>query len=276
MKRLFAHFASLSQGQQWFLAGLCVLVVVPFTTLVGLQIYNAAMLAMLGRDISVRETAWKAQSLALNPNVDPESLKSVASQHAYRLLAGHAEMLAERRVVVTIQVPLDDMKKSAADAASAAGDLLDLAAGKTQGMAEDECALMIGTLASQCTVMAASGRALGATGYEYQLQLAFTEINPFGRADPAQRYEFVLSRSSPGRAATSQRLYFTQSASQRRRIYEDVADTCAAIRDKSGNCSVTALSIASRLDRGTPMARLSASATYASLVTASELAAAGH
>jgi hypothetical protein len=275
MKTFFAYFASLSKGQQRFLVALGVLVVVPFTTLIGLQVYNAANLAVLGNDIAVRETAWKANSFALNTKVDPESLKSVASQHAYRLLSSHAEMVPERRVVVTVQVPLDDMRKKSSQAA-VTDDLLDRAAEKTQSMAADECALMIGALASQCTVMAATGRPIGDTAYEYQLQLAFTELHPFGKSDPATRYEFIMSRSSPGRAATSDRIYFEKSASQRRRIYEDVADTCEAIRRKSGNCSVTALSIASRLDRGTPMARLSASAAYASLVKASELATSTH
>jgi hypothetical protein len=275
MKSLFAYFASLSKGQQRFLTALGVLVIIPFITLMGLQIYNAANLAVLGNDIAVRENAWKAQSFALNTRVDPESLKSVASQHAYRLLASHGEMVPERRVVVTVQVPLDDMRKKRSQAADT-GDLLNQAAEKIQTMGEDECTLMMGALASQCTVMAATGRPLGDTAYEYQLQLAFTEIHPFGKSDPATRYEFVMSRSSPGRAATSERIYFEKSASQRRRIYEDVADTCAAIRRKTGNCSVTALSIASRLDRGTPMARLSASAAYASLVKAPELAASTH
>jgi hypothetical protein len=275
MKKLFATFASLSRGQQYFLIALCTLVVIPFTVLVSLQIYNAANLAVLGSDIAARENAWKAQSFALNTKVDPESLKSVASQHAYRLLSSHGELLPERRVVVTVQVPLDDMKQTK-NTRFSTDELLDQAAGKIQSMGEDECALMIGTLASQCTVMAATGRPLGDTGYEYQLQLAFAEIHPFGKSDPAKRYEFIMSRSSPGKAATNERIYFEKSASQRRRIYEDVAETCQAIRRKSGNCSVTALSIASRLDRGTPMSRLSASAAYASLVKASELASSTH
>jgi hypothetical protein len=274
MKRFFAYFASLSKGQQTFLIALGVLVVIPFTTLVGLQIYNAANLAMLGSDISIRETEWKSEALALNTNVDPESLKSTTNQHAYRLLASHSELVPERRVVVTIQEPLDDMKTKHTETGQ--DSLLDKAAQKIQSMGEQECTLLIGTLASQCTVMSATGRPLGDTGYEYQLQLAFSEINPFGESDPAAHYEFILTRSSPGRAATNSRIYYEQSASRRRRIYEDVADTCQAIREKSGNCSVTALSIASRLDRGTPMARLSASAAYASLVRASELATSTH
>jgi hypothetical protein len=270
MKKLFAYFASLSKGQQRFLIALAILVVIPFTTLIGLQIYNAANLAVLGSDIAARENAWKAESFALNTMVDPESLKSVASQHAYRLLSNHAELVPERRVVVTVQVPLDDMRNK--NNRISTDELMNQAAEKTQSMGESECTLMVGTLASQCTVMAATGRPLGDTAYEYQLQLAFAEINPFGKSNAATRYEFVMTRSSPGKAATNDRIYFEKSASQRRRIYEDVADTCDAIRKKSGNCSVTALSIASRLDRGTPMARLSASAAYASLVKAPELA----
>lgn len=275
MQKFFAYFASLSHAQQRFLIALGVLVVMPFTALIGLQVYNAANLAILSSDIALRENAWKAQAFALNAKVDPESLKSVANQHAYRLLSSHGELVPERRAVVTVQVPLDDMKKKKGAPANT-DDLLDRAAEKIQAMGEDECALMIGTLASQCTVMAATGRPLGDTAYEYQLQLAFSEIHPFGKSDPASRYEFIMTRSSPGKAATNARIYFEKSASQRRRIYDDVAETCQAIRKTSGNCSVTALSIASRLDRGTPMARLSASAAYASLVRASELAASTH
>ena len=54
MKKFFAYFASLSRGQQRFLIALGILVIVPFMTLVGLQIYNAANLAILGSDIAAR------------------------------------------------------------------------------------------------------------------------------------------------------------------------------------------------------------------------------
>jgi hypothetical protein len=275
MKKLFAYFSSLSKGQQRFLLALGVLVLLPFTTLIVLQVYNAANLAILGSDIAARENAWKAEAFALNAKVDPESLKSTENQYAYRLLANHGELLPERRVVVTVQVPLGDLKPKKGQPVIE-GDLMNLAAEKIQSMGESECKLLIGSLASQCTVMSATGRPLGTQAYEYQLQLAFAESRKFGKSDPATKYEFIVSRSSPGKAATNQRIYFEKSARQRQRIYQDVADTCEAIRRRSGICSVTALSIASRLDRGTPMARLSASAAYASLVKASELAASAH
>jgi len=229
MKKLFAYFASLSKGQQRFLIALGVLVIIPFTTLIGLQIYNAANLAILSSDIAVRENAWKAESFALNTMVDPESLKSVSNQYAYQLLAKHAEMVPERRVVVTVQVPLDDMRKK--NKTVSTDDLLNQAAEKIQSMGENECAMMIGSLASHCTVMSATGRPLGDTAYEYQMQLAFAEIHPFGKSDPATRYEFIMTRSSPGKAATNDRIYFEKSASQRRRIYQDVADTCGNTAD---------------------------------------------
>ncbi len=53
------------------------------------------------------------------------------------------------------------------------------------------------------------------------------------------------------------------------------ADACKEIRKRQGNCSITALSVASKLDPGTPMARLAASAAYASLVPTMKLAANG-
>ena len=275
MKKLFAYFASLTRGQQRFLLVLLILTILPFSALIGLQIFNAANLALLGSEIAARDIAWKAEAHALNAKVDPESLKSPSNQYAYALLSKHAELVPERRVVVTIQVPLGDLKPKK-DSKVTEDDLLNHAAEDIQAMGEKECALLIGTLASQCTVMATTGRPVGTQAYEYQVQVAFAEKNAFGKTDAAKSYEFIVSRSSPGKAATRQRIYFDQSARQRQRIYEDVADTCAAIRKKSGNCSVTALSIASKLDRGTPMARLSASAAYASLVTASELAASTH
>lgn len=276
MKTILTQFASLPRGQKRLIVVITLVVVLPFVTLVGLQIHNATRLAMLGSDLAQREDAWKADAIALAPNVDPDSLGSIANQFAYRLLSRHAELLPERRAVVTLQIPLDDMRKKAANSGARPEELLDRAAEKIQAVGEDECRLMLGALASQCMVMSATGRALGDTAYEYQMQLAFAEINKFGRSDPAARYEFMLSRSSPGRAATNQRLSFERSAGQRRQIYVDVAETCQAIRRKAGNCSVTALSIASRLDRGTPMVRISASAAYASLAKAPELAASTH
>lgn len=275
MKKLFAYFASLTKGQQRFLIALLVLVLIPFTTLVSLQIYNAIQLAMLGSEIAARDDAWKAEARALNAKVDPESFKSPSNQYAYRLLTLHGELVPERRVVVTVQVPLGNLKPKK-DSKITQDELLNHAAEDIQVMGEEECKLLIGTLASRCTVMSATGRPLGDQAYEYQLQLAFAEKNAFGKTDAAKSYEFIVTRSSPGKAATMQRIYYEQSARQRQRIYGDVADTCAAIRRKAGNCSVTSLSIASKLDRGTPMARLSASAAYASLVTASEFASVPH
>lgn len=275
MKQFFAYFASLTRGQQRFLLALTILLLIPFSALVGIQLYNAVNLALLGNEIASRDGAWKADAHALNAKVDPESFKSPSNQYAYQLMSKHGELLAERRVVVTVQVPLGDLKPKK-DSKVTEDELLNHAAENIQAMGEKECALLIGALASQCTVMSTTGRPVGNQAYEYQMQLAFAEKNAFGKTDAAKSYEFIVSRSSPGKAATRQRIYFEKSARERQRIYEDVADTCAAIRRKSGNCSVTALSIASKLDRGTPMARLSASAAYASLVTASELAAAAH
>jgi hypothetical protein len=274
MKDLFAYYAALSRGQRTFLNVLFVLVVLPFTAMIGLQAFNAFNLAMLGSELATRSDAWKAEAQALDARMDPESLKSVANQHAYRLLSSHGELVPERRVIVTVQVPLKDPK--ARQTAVTTEDLLNRAAEQVQALGAEECALLTGSLASQCTVMSATGRPLGSEAYEYQFQLAFAERRPFGKSDPDGRYEFVLSRSSPGKAATNQRIYFEKSAAQRQRIYFDVAETCDAIRRKTGNCSVTGLSIASRLDRGTPMARLSASAAYASLVEVSRLAASAH
>jgi hypothetical protein len=174
-----------------------------------------------------------------------------------------------------LQVPLGDLKPRNGSKVTAEA-LLDRATQDIQSMAEAECALLVGTLASQCSVMAATGRPLGTQAYEYQMQLAFAEKNAFGKTTASASYALIVSRSSPGKVATRQRIYFEKSARQRQRIYADVAEACAAIRNKSGNCSVTGLSIASRLDRGTPMARLSASAAYASLVPTAELAAAAH
>ena len=104
-------------------------------------------------------------------------------------------------------------------------------------------------------------------------ELTIVRANPLGTVDPRASYEFLVTKSSPGRTATMSRVYFEKAAARRKRIYQDVADTCAAIRKKSGNCSVTTLSVASRLDRGTPMARLSAAAAYASLVPVSDITA---
>jgi hypothetical protein len=68
------------------------------------------------------------------------------------------------------------------------------------------------------------------------------------------------------------RFYFAEADRQRQKIYAAAAGACREIRKREGNCSITALSVASRLDPGTPMARLAASAAYASLVPTLKLA----
>lgn len=271
MKKFFAYFASLSPGQRHFLVALAILVVIPFTTLLALQIHNAANLAVLAHELALRQESWKDEARELDPRVNPESLKTSASRHAYRLLANHAFLVPERRAIVTVQVPLGDLRATNRQAISQE-KLLAAANEKIQQIAEAECAMMIGRLASQCIVLSATGRPLGAEAFEYQMQLAFAEARPFGKSEPDAAYEFVVSRFSPSKAITSQRLYYAKSTQERRRIYTDIADACDAVRRRSGNCSLTGLSIASRLDRGTPMVRLSASATYATLVRVPEVA----
>lgn len=272
MRKLVSIWAVLPKGQQLFLVALATFIVIPFVVLLFLQIYNAYNLTQLGNDIAVKENEWKIQAAKLNANVDPESLKSPSNQFAYRLLEAHDHMVAERRIVVTIQQPLGELKLKSGKILTEDA-LVNAASERTHEIGERECAAMMATLAGQCTVMSATGRALGSTAYEYQVQLAFTEKEKLGLVDPAMSYEFLVTKSSPGKAATSSRVYFEKAAGLRQRIYEDVADTCAAIRKKSGNCSVTSLSVASKLDRGTPMVRVSASAAYASLVQASEVTA---
>lgn len=272
MRKLMSIWSVLPKGQQLFLVLLATFIVVPFVALLFLQVYNAYTLARLGNDISVKQDEWKQRAARLNANVAPESLKSPANQFAYQLLEVHDDMVAERRLVVTIQQPLGETRKKSGKVVTA-DELLDAANDRIQELAEVECRALLETLAGQCTVMSATGRAIGDNAYEYQLQLAFAEKNPLGTVDPKASYEFLVTKSSPGKTATMSRVFFEKSAALRKRIYKDVAATCAAIRIKSGNCSVTGLSIASKLDRGTPMVRLAASAAYASLVPAQDITA---
>ena len=272
MRKLMSIWRALPKGQQFFLVLLATFIVIPFVALLFLQVYNAYTLAQLGNDISVQQDEWKRRAASLNANVVPESLKSPANQFAYQLLEVHGDMVAERRLVVTIQQPLGETKQKSGKIVTEE-DLLNAANDRIQEIGERECVALLETLAGQCTVMSATGRAIGDNAYEYQLQLAFAEKNPLGIVDPKASYEFLVTKSSPGKTATASRIFFEKSAAQRKRIYKDVAATCAAIRVKSGNCSVTGLSIASKLDRGTPMVRLSASAAYASLVPAQDITA---
>lgn len=262
----------LPRGQQLFLVLLATFIVIPFVALLFLQVYNAYTLTQLGNDISVKQNEWRYRAARLNANVLPESLKSPANQFAYQLLEVHDNMVAERRLVVTIQQPLGETRKKSGKIVTE-DELLNAANDRIQEIGETECLALMETLAGQCTVMSATGRAIGDNAYEYQLQLAFAEKNPLGMVDPKASYEFLVTKSSPGKTATMSRVFFEKSAALRKRIYKDVAATCAATRAKSGNCSITGLSIASKLDRGTPMVRLSASAAYASLVPAADITA---
>lgn len=272
MRKLLSIWSVLPRGQQLFLVLLATFIVIPFVVLLFLQIYNAYTLTRLGNDIAVKQNEWKYRAARLNANVVPESLKSPANQFAYQLLDAHDDMVAERRLVVTIQQPLGETKQKSGKIVSE-DQLLDAATGRIQEIGESECRALMETLAGACMVMSATGRMIGDNAYEYQLQLAFSEKNALGAVDPAATYEFLITRSSPGKTATMSRVYFEKAAGLRKRIYQDVAGTCAAIRKKSGTCSVTTLSVASKLDRGTPMVRLSASAAYASLVPASDITA---
>jgi hypothetical protein len=272
MRKLVSIWSVLPRGQQLFLVLLATFIVIPFVVLLFLQIYNAYNLTQLGNDMSVKQNEWKHRAASLNANVVPESLKSPASQFAYQLLEVHPNLVAERRLVVTIQQPLGETRSKSGKILSA-DDMLGAANEKIADMGEAECRMLMEALAGQCTVMSVTGRAIGENAFEYQIQLAFAEKNPLGPIDPASTYEFLVTKSSPGKTATMSRVYFEKAADLRKRIYRDVADTCIAIRKKSGTCSVTSLSVASKLDRGTPMVRLSASAAYASLVPAQDITA---
>lgn len=272
MRKLVSIWSVLPKGQQLFLVLLATFIVIPFVVLLFLQIYNAYTLTQLGNDISVRQNEWKYEAARLNANVVPDTLKSPASQFAYQLLEVHDDLVAERRLVVTIQQPLAEAKPKPGKAATEE-ELINAANGRIQELGESECRALMETLAGQCTVMSATGRIIGDNAFEYQLQLAFAEKSPLGHVDPKASYEFLVTKSRPGQTSTRSRVFFEKSAALRKNIYKDVAATCAAIRTKSGNCSVTSLSIASKLDRGTPMVRLSASAAYASLVPAQDVTA---
>jgi hypothetical protein len=272
MRKLMSIWGILPRGQQLFLVLLATFIVVPFVVLLFLQVYNAYRLTQLGNDISVKQEEWRYRAASLNANVVPESLKSPGSQFAYQLLEAHDDLVAERRLVVTIQQPLGERKLKSGKILTEE-EVLSAATDKIQEIGESECVALRETLAAECAVMSATGRTIGENAYEYQLQLAFSEKRALGTIDPKASYEFLVTRSSPGKTATLSRVYFAKSAALRKRVYQDVADTCATIRKKSGNCSVTTLSIASKLDRGTPMVRLAASAAYASLVPAPDITA---
>ncbi|MDO6963729.1 hypothetical protein [Rhizobium alvei] len=269
MKSWFSHFQALSKGQRAFLIALGVLVLLPFTVLTLLQTYSAANLAILSTKAVASERTWKDEAETLASDVDPASLATASQRYAYRLMMGHAAIMPERLAVISIEVPLGDMR--AKKKALSPEALIDLAASRTQSLAEEECQRLLETLAADCAIMSAMGRPSGSQSYEYQFQLAFAEKAAFG-ATPPGRQTFVITKASPGRAAIGQRLYFERTGLQRDRIYRDIAATCMRIRKDAGNCSIANLSIAGRLDRGTPMIRLSASATYGSLVASTDVA----
>jgi hypothetical protein len=248
-----------------------VLLLAPILGLTGLWINNALTLTRLGQAMEARVDAWKEDAAAIDRQVTPASLKDPIKRNAYRLVNGHGELLPERRVIVTVEVPIG-LKKNGADRPGDLSKLADDAAARTQEMAERECALLVGPLAAECMPVAATGRRIGANAFEYQLQLAFREAQPFGKRDRDGRYDFTLTRSTPGSEYMRKRFYFAEADRQRQKIYAAAADACKIIRKRQGNCSITALSVASKLDPGTPMARLAASAAYASLVPTMKLA----
>jgi hypothetical protein len=267
-KSVLSQISLLSKGQRRFLIGLALIILVPFILMTGLQFHNAMALARISTDLESREDAWKTRAFELSSNVDIESLKDPANQFAYTLLKKHGELVPERRIVVTVEVPLYDperVKKGTENEEEAVAK----AASRIQTLAQDECRLALRALAFSCMVMNSTGRQTSVESYGYQFQLAFQERNSFGKRDPKIRYSVSVTRAQPSASLFRQRVFFEKSARLRERIYEDIADTCASVRKQAGNCSITGLSIASRLDRGTPMARLSASASYASLVESS-------
>lgn len=111
MRKLMSVWSVLPKGQQLFLVLLATFIVIPFVVLLFLQVYNAYTLTRLGNDIAVKQNEWKFRAARLNANVVPESLKSPANQFAYQLLEAHSDMVAERRLVVTIQQPLGERKQ---------------------------------------------------------------------------------------------------------------------------------------------------------------------
>jgi cell division protein FtsB len=272
MRKLTSIWNAMPKGQQLLLVLLATFIVLPFVVLLFLQVYNAYTLTQLGNDIALKQNEWKQRAASLNANVAPEGLKSSANQFAYQLLETHKDLVAERRLVVTIQQPIGELRAKSGKLRTA-DELLSDANDRIAVIGEEECRTLMDTLAGQCTVMSATGRAIGENAFEYQIQLAFAEKSPLGPVNPHALYEFLVTRSSPGKTATMSRVYFEKAAAMRRLIYSDVAATCAAIRKKSGTCSVTSLSVASKLDRGTPMVRLAASAAYASLVPIQDITA---
>lgn len=273
MRKLVSIWGIMPRGQQLFLVLLATFIVIPFVVLLFLQVYNAYNLTQLGNDMSVKQNAWKHRAASLNANVVPENLKSSANQFAYRLLEAHSTLVAERRLVVTIQQPLAEIRSKSGKMLTQ-DEVLGAANDRIAELGDAECAMLMATLARECAVMSVTGRVIGESAYEYQMQLAFAEKSPLGPVDPKAAYEFLVTKSSPGKSATLSRVYFEKATELRKEIYRDVADTCAKIRKSSGTCSVTSLSVASKLDRGTPMVRLAASAAYASLVPAGDVTAA--
>ncbi len=266
MLKLLPDFSTLTIGQRKTAKIYGALFFTPFLILMLIQIYNALLLAHVGSDVAYVQNVWKSEARALSDQVEPASLKSAQARNAYGLVVAHDEMLPERNVTLTLEIPLTEMRNLKNRPDRPLEELESEAAAQTQEIALNECAVLRQQLASDCVVISANGRSIGQQNFQYQLQLAFVEATPFGKTNQTDTYDLVVSKLLAGKAATGRKVYFKKSGAQRKKIYAAIAETCKSMRKKVGNCSVTGISLSSILEPGLPMVRLAASATFASLV----------
>jgi hypothetical protein len=266
MLKLLPDFSTMSRGQKKTASLFAALFFVPFLILMGIQIYNALLLSNVGSDIAYAQNVWRAEAKALSDQVEPASLKSPQARNAFQLVEQQQSLIPERQLNLTMEVPLKDMRNLKNQVNVPLEDLENGAMAATQSLAVEECERLKTSLAADCAVISANGRLIGENAFQYQIQLAYVERDKFGKTNETDRYDFIASRMVVGKNATANRAYFARSAEIRGKIYQDIAKTCRTMRKDVGTCSVTAISLASKLEPGLPMVRLAASATFASMI----------
>lgn len=259
---MFDEFSGMKAGQRWALIGFACLGALPIMTIVGVQAKES-----LGTTL-VAEAAAPSASAMLETRIEPYGLATPDNRMALNLLANHAAMNDERRVILSLDIPLDDMRAGAARTQKPLAQRVTEAIAATKDIAENECKRLVSVFASGCRVLSADGRQIDDRHFEYRIQLAFVEKAGLGKISPDGALVFGLDKRGIGGPEIGGRVGMARAGDLRSKIYATIARHCAEIRKTKSLCSVTAISLSSRLVADLPMVTVSTSASFATVTRA--------
>ena len=213
---------------------------VPALVGIGVQLYAAIVVANVAYDVNKSIAEIEALDQVPTGKYQVENVEGDRSLWSgYAALTRVAEPVDDRVVTFDVVIQIDDLLHPGE--APPEADFVDVFVNaRANTVADAECASLLATLASQCTVRATNAYALSVDKglYNISATLGFVQKEAFGAVKEKAKLAYREINRELGDGAHVVTVMPSSAAGQRQKFYKEVARLCGKLRKSEGNCAI--------------------------------------